>query len=446
MFTPQALHEHLAHCAQAPVWWLGLSGGLDSMVLLEALAKLGKTCQLPPVVAVHVHHGLHPLADKWAEHCEQQCVLRNIPLHIKHVQLEPGASIEAAARDARYQAFASLIGPEDVLLLAHHLDDQLETLLFRLVRGTGLRGLSGMPASRQVGSGQLFRPLLGWRRNELETWAEEQGLRWIEDPANADARFARTTLRHQILPVLRQHWPMVDSSLLRLIEHVEEATSLLDERAAQDFERAEAVSQDPWLQPWPALRVEVLLTLSAARQNNLLRYWLHQQGRRMPDHRQSEVVLDQLGAAEDSQPVVQIDDYQLCRSAGHLWLQSAKGLAAGVPQPLVAFGDTVLAGGNGVLCMRQAQGGISYRPGNWQVGYRQGGERLKLAGRPHRTLKQLFQEAGIPGWLRPAVPLLFCDGELVSVAGRWNAEAFSVGNEQPGWRIEWQPGAQSLLP
>src|SRR5690606_27771851 len=137
MFTPQALQEHLARCAQAPVWWLGLSGGLDSMVLLEALSQLGRIHPLPPVVAVHVHHGLHPLADRWVEHCEQQCALRNIPLHIKRVQLKPGASIEAAAREARYEAFASLIGPEDVLLLAHHLDDQLETLLFRLVRGTG---------------------------------------------------------------------------------------------------------------------------------------------------------------------------------------------------------------------------------------------------------------------------------------------------------------------
>ena len=439
MFTPQALQEHLARCAQAPVWWLGLSGGLDSMVLLEALSQLGRIHPLPPVVAVHVHHGLHPLADRWVEHCEQQCALRNIPLHIKRVQLKRGASIEAAAREARYEAFASLIGPEDVLLLAHHLDDQLETLLFRLVRGTGLRGLTGMPAVRQLGSGQLFRPLLDWRRSELEVWAGEQGLRWIEDPANADPRFARTTLRHEILPVLRQHWPMVDSSLLRLVEHVQEAASLLDERAADDLERAEVFSLDSWLQPWPALELEVLLTLSAARQNNLLRYWLHQHGKRMPDHRQSEVVLSQLNAAEDSQPVVQIDDYQLCRSAGCLWLQAAGEIYAGVPQPVDVFGDCVLTGGNGVLNMRQAPDGIAYRPGKWHIGYRQGGEKIKLAGRPHRSLKQLFQEAGIPGWLRPAVPLLFCDGELVSVAGRWNAEAFSAENAQAGWVLEWQP-------
>ncbi|WP_150302680.1 tRNA lysidine(34) synthetase TilS [Pseudomonas saliphila] len=446
MFTPQALHEQLAHCAQAPVWWLGLSGGLDSMVLLEALTQLGKIHSLPPVVAIHVHHGLHPLADKWVEHCEQQCALRNISLHIKHVQLEPGASIEAAARNARYEAFASLIGPEDVLLLAHHLDDQLETLLFRLVRGTGLRGLTGMPPRRQLGSGQLFRPLLGWPRSELEVWAQQQALRWIDDPANTDARFARTTLRHQILPVLRQHWPMVDASLMRLVEHVAEANSLLDERAAEDLERAQLCAADPWLQPWSALQLDVLLSLSPARQNNLLRYWLQLHGKRTPDHRQSAAVLDQLGAADDSQPVVQIDDYQLRRSAGHLWQQPITGVAAGVSQPLAAFGDTLLAGGNGVLCMRQAQGGISYRPGNWHIGYRQGGERLKLTGRPHRSLKQLFQEAGIPAWLRPAVPLLFCDGELVSVAGRWNAEAFSVNDDQSGWRLEWQPAAQVSLP
>ncbi|HDZ56161.1 MAG TPA: tRNA lysidine(34) synthetase TilS [Pseudomonas xinjiangensis] len=442
MFTPQGLLKELAPCRDAPVWWLGLSGGLDSMALLEALTQLRQTHDLPPVQAIHVHHGLHPDADAWAAHCQQQCDARFIPLHILRVELEQGASIESAARAARYEVFESLIGSGDYLLLAHHRDDQLETLLFRLVRGTGLRGLSGMPRQRSLAAGRLLRPMLCWRRSELAAWAVEQNLLWIEDPANRDQRFARTALRHELLPLLRQQWPAMENSLLRLADHVSEASSLLDERAAEDLALVQAEDADEWLAPWPSLELESMLELSPARQSNLLRYWLTKHDCLLPDHRQLREVLQQLPAASDSQPVTLIGDYQLRRSSGRLWLLSRAGVSAGCEQALAAFVDTRLVNGNGELIFRPMPGGLMWRPGKWRIDYRQGGERIKLSGRPHRSLKQLFQEAAIPFWLRPALPLLYCDGRLVSVAGRWNSEDACAAPDQLGWQISWQPAAQ----
>ncbi|MEB3733466.1 tRNA lysidine(34) synthetase TilS [Halopseudomonas pachastrellae] len=174
----------------APAWWLGLSGGLDSMVLLELMSQARQLSDIPPLHAIHVHHGLHPEADAWAAHCQRACDVRGVPLTVVRVQVVQGGSVEEAARDARYAAFADMLAPGAELLLAHHRDDQLETLMFRLMRGTGVRGLSGMPARRALGAGWLSRPLLDWRRSELEAWARQQGLDWIEDPANADERFA----------------------------------------------------------------------------------------------------------------------------------------------------------------------------------------------------------------------------------------------------------------
>ncbi|PRB84159.1 tRNA lysidine(34) synthetase TilS [Pseudomonas sp. MYb185] len=438
MFNPQALLGQLAPCMDAPVCWLGLSGGLDSMVLLDAMAQLRRQHPLPPLKAIHVHHGLHPDADQWTEHCVRACAARDIPLHVERVCLPAGGNIEELARDARYGVFERLLGPGHCLLLAHHRDDQLETLVFRLLRGTGLRGLAGMPRSRALGRGQLLRPLLPWTRQQLSDWAGRQQLDWIEDPANADPRYARTALRHELLPQLRQRWPSMPDSLLRLAEHAAEANQLLDERAGEDLQLAARAPADAWLRAWPSLELTAVLALSPARQNNLLRYWLHGQGIRLPDQRHLHSLVAQLGAAPDSQPVVPLADAQLYRSSGRLWLLPAGGVPAGIEQPLPQLVDTRLMAGNGRLCLR-AGNDIAQRPGHWRIGYRRGGEQIKLPGRPHQSLKSLFQQAAIPAWLRPAVPLLYCDDRLISVAGRWNAEGADAGSDQSGFSVVWEP-------
>lgn len=423
---------------EAPVCWLGLSGGLDSMVLLDAMAQLRRSCPLPPLKAIHVHHGLHANADLWVEHCQRECAARDIELHIQRVQLPPGGNIEELARDARYAVFEDKLGAGHWLLLAHHADDQLETLLFRLMRGTGIRGLAGMPRSRALGQGSLLRPLLGWSREQLESWAQSQRLSWIEDPANADPRYARTALRHELLPQLRQRWPGLPDNLLRLAEHAEEANQLLDERAAEDLQQAGVPAQDAWLRGWPSLLVESVVALSPARQRNLLRYWLHQHNLRLPDQRHLHSLVVQLGAAGDSQPALRAGAAQLYRSSGRLWLLPSAGVPAGIDQVLTGVADTPLLAGNGRLRLRPGAD-IAWREGEWRVAYRRGGEQIKLPGRPSQSLKSLFQQAAIPAWLRAAVPLLYCDDRLISVAGRWNAEGAGPGSDESGFSVVWEP-------
>ena len=438
MVTLQGVLEQLAPCMDAPVCWLGLSGGLDSMVLLEAMTQLRRHHPLPTLRAIHVHHGLHPDADRWTEHCQRECAARDIELHIQRVQLHPGGNIEELARDARYAVFEQKLEPGHWLLLAHHADDQLETLLFRLMRGTGVRGMAGMPVRRRVGQGSLLRPLLGWTREQLAAWATGQRLNWIEDPANADPRYARTALRHELVPYLRQHWSSLPENLLRLAEHASEANQLLDERALDDLRVAATPVADDWLDCWPSLALESLISLSPARQKNLLRYWLHQQDIRLPDQRHLQSLVEQLIAAEDSQPALQIGSAQLYRSSGRLWLLPAAGVPAGIEQSLSALDEVCLLAGNGRVRF-SAVGGIAYGDGNWRIAYRRGGEQIKLPGRPTQSLKKLFQEAAIPAWLRPAIPLLYCNDQLVSVAGRWNSEVMLAGAGQVGFSMHWEP-------
>lgn len=439
MLDLQGVREQLAPCLDAPVCWLGLSGGLDSMVLLEAVTQLRQTLPLPPLKAIHVHHGLHPKADSWTEHCVRECAARNIELHIERVKLPAGGSVEELARDARYQVFERFLGERDYLLLAHHRDDQLETLMFRMIRGTGLRGLAGMPRQRAIGAGQLLRPLLPWSREHLCEWACAQKLRWVEDPANANPQYARTALRHEVLPDLYRRWPAMPESLLRLAAHADEANNLLDERAAEDLILVQDKLTDPWLQVWPSLNLAALVKLSAARQRNMLRYWLLHSGLRLPDHRHLQTLVEQLTAARDSQPLIKMDGGQLRRSSDRLWLLPERGLPAGVEESLPRLADTALCAGNGLLRLQPGSERDTLTSSRWRIGYRQGGEQIKLAGRPRQSLKKLLQDAAIPVWMRPAIPLLYCDERLLSVAGRWTAEDAEQWLGGTGWVVDWEP-------
>ncbi|MFO7705855.1 MAG: tRNA lysidine(34) synthetase TilS [Halopseudomonas sp.] len=439
MFSAQELLRQLLPCTDAPAWWLGLSGGMDSMVLLDALVELRTAHSLPPLKALHIHHGLHADADLWTLHCMQECRARGVELIVERVQLAAGASIEAQARTARYQAFAMHMGSADCLLLAHHQDDQLETLLFRLLRGTGLRGLAGMPQVRPLTQGRLFRPLLGWNRAQLLVWAESRQLNWIEDPANRDQRFARTLLRHELLPCLRNQWPAAPGHLLQLAEHAAEANLILDERAEQDLQLARPGVTDPWLCAWHSLDAACVQALSHSRQANLLRYWCQLHQFAAPPRRQLQAFLGQLAGSGDGQPEMRVDNYRLCRSSGRLWLLPAATAHTAVPQTLSIWADTPLDAGNGRLLIRPAEQGVRWCPGDWHVCYRQGGEQIKLPGRPTQSLKDLLQQAGIPPWLRARVPLLYCDEQLISVAGRWNAQEASASGDEAAFQVTWVP-------
>ncbi len=435
-FSPEALLAALGPVRQAPALWLGFSGGADSLALLHAVAVLRP--QLPPLRALHIHHGLHLDADSWATRCAHVCAALDVSLHVERVALTTQGNIEQQARDARYAVFTRLLGAGEVMLLAHHRDDQVETLALRLLRGTGLRGLAGMPQRRPLGKGELFRPLLAYGRAELQHWLRERNLSWIEDPANNDQRFARSWLRHQGLPALSKQWPQAPVSLLRVAEHAAEANHLLDELAAEDLAAAQFVSDDPWLQPFPALALSAVQRLSPTRQRNLLRYWLLLKGCRLPDQRHLLALQEQLAAASDRQPHWQLPDARLQLARDSVWLLPVAGIPAGLDEPLPDQMNVHLAAGNGWLRQISEVGALPW-VGDWQIRYRLGGEQLQLLGRPRKALKAVLQEADVPAWLRPALPLLYCDDQLVSVAGRWHSADYAARIDELDWQVSWRP-------
>ena len=279
---------------------VGLSGGCDSVVLLHAVRSLGLT---NPLSAVHVHHGLSPNADDWAQFCQVFCARLSVPLTIRHVRVDRGSSsgLEAAARDARYAEF-SMVDAE-LLLLAQHRGDQAETVLFNLLRGSGVIGAAGMPSERRFGAKRLMRPLLDVSRAEIEAYARENTLSWIEDESNADTIFSRNYLRHEALGILERRFPAAEQNLASAARHFGEAAELLDELAAQDW--AAASDGD-------TLRMAAVRALSLARLKNLLRYRLRKLGWQVPVAARLEEFARQLHTAgPDRHP-------SLCLPAGNM--------------------------------------------------------------------------------------------------------------------------------
>ncbi|WP_312490802.1 tRNA lysidine(34) synthetase TilS [Pseudomonas cremoris] len=423
---PAKLLQALVTWRNASAWHIAFSGGLDSTVLLHLLANAK---DLPPLSAIHIHHGLQVAADAWPAHCQSVCDALGVPLRVMRVHVQPGASLERAARDARYQAFAEVTGAGEVLLTGQHRDDQAETLLFRLLRGAGVRGLAAMPAHRPLAGGHLVRPLLDVSRIELEAYAHEHQLQWIEDPSNADPRFSRNYLRHRVFPTLIERWPQALTSLARTAEHLSEAQILLDELARMDLQGADQPSPFPWL-PLPSLVLAPLRELSDARQRNALRHWLTPLTR-LPDSDHWASWYSLRDAKGDAQPLWRLADGELHRCAERIWW---------VPAAWSEFSDATVSWptlkkplelpGNGRLEF------VGEAPeGSFEVRYRQGGEIIEVPGRGRRDLKRLLNECGVPGFVRGRLPLLYRDEQLLAVptlAGLWP-------NPTGDGQLHWMP-------
>ncbi|MGJ7548234.1 tRNA lysidine(34) synthetase TilS [Pseudomonas alloputida] len=410
----------------AHAWYIAFSGGLDSTVLLHLLANHARSHASPPLRALHIHHGLQSAADAWPAHCQSICDQLGIELQVIHVQVAPGASLEQAARDARYAAFNCVLGPGDILFTAQHRDDQSETLLFRLLRGAGLRGLAAMPWQRPLGQGTLVRPLLDVSRQQLHDYAQAHGLSWIEDPSNSDTAFARNYLRSEVFPVLQQRWPQASQNLARCAEHLGEALGLLDELAQSDLAQAGEGASPAWA-GLESLDLAVLGELSPARQRNALQYWLSRRTR-LPDTRHWAGWADLRDAAGDAQPIWRLAGGQLVRSHGRIWWlngdwlkQPVGPLAWGDPGAALALPDN---GNVRLVCTRPMDG--------LHVAYRQGGEVLDIPGRGRRDLKRLLNELQVPHFVRQRLPLLYCGERLLAVA---NLPSLGQADCQLHWQL-----------
>ncbi|WP_236179298.1 tRNA lysidine(34) synthetase TilS [Pseudomonas mosselii] len=410
----------------APAWYVAFSGGLDSTVLLHQLADYTRNHPAPPLRAIHVHHGLQAAADAWPDHCRAVCAALGVELDVLPVQVAPDASLEQAARNARYDAFEKRLGLGEVLFTGQHRDDQAETLLFRLLRGAGLRGLSAMPQQRPLGQGSLVRPLLGLSRQQLQTYADMHGLVWVDDPSNSDTAFARNFLRGEVFPILRQRWPQAEANLARSAEHLGEAMGLLDELAASDLAIACDNAPLPWLELY-SLSLEVLAAMSPARQRNALQFWLSQRTR-LPDSRHWAGWNDLRDAAADACPVWRLTDGELHRSHGRIWWLNGVWLAAvSGNYPWLDSGQPLRLPGNGSVRLMSAPLGEGLH-----IRYRQGGEIMQLPGRGRRDLKRLLNELQVPHFVRPRLPLLYRGEQLLAVA---NLPELA----QADCQLHWQP-------
>lgn len=415
---------------------VALSGGRDSMVLLDALTLLAPRYGIR-LCALHVHHGLSPHADTWTAFCAAECARRAVPLAIEHVDVrrEPGASTEASARAARYAAFAR--ADVDVVALAHHADDQAETLLLQMLRGAGPAGLSAMPALRaRREAPALVRPLLALPRNAIDAYAVARGLRWIDDESNADTRIKRNFLRREIGPRLALAFPGYPATLVRAARLQAEAADLLDDLAAMDAGDALAGDDDR-----PSLDRRALVALPPARAGNLLRWFLRRHGLPAPSSaRLAEMLTQLVAAAPDARVRLPHAGVELGLHCGNVVVH---------PPPIGPFsvpwgGEARLVLPHGVLEWTTATGaGIAagaIATGRIVVRSRRGGERIQLAvDGPPRALKGLLQRARVPAWERSELPLVFRDGALVAVPGIAVDARYRAAPGTPGRVLTWLP-------
>ena len=416
---------------------LGLSGGVDSVALLVALAELAASLRFS-LRAAHVNHGISPNAPSWAAFCSRLCARLAISLQVETVDIAPyrDLGLEAAARRARYEVFSRI--DADFLVLAQHRDDQAETLLLRLLRGTGLRGLAAMSPVRAVEGTRMsiLRPLLGTSRAEIEAFARARGLEWVEDESNADTARQRNFLRHDVIPVLERQFPAARAAIARTAANLGEARELLDAMARADLERCLGGT---------AVDVPALLRLGEARAKNVLRYWCDTHDLEpLPASRLAELLRQLKESRHDSRTSVEAGAWTFLRYRDQLHLLRAASAPSELNEVWSGENALPLLGLGGVLRFKPEEGrGLSVerlRAGRVTVRLRRGGERLRLdRRRPTRTLKNLFQESGVPPWRRDRLPLVYCGESLVSVPGVGDACDFRAEAGEAGLIVTWEP-------
>ena len=412
---------------------VAFSGGLDSTVLLHQLVQW--RAQHPEVAlrAIHIHHGLSPHADSWVQHCESVCAQWQVSLVVERVHLEDdGLGIEAQARRARYQAFAQTLLPGEVLMTAQHLDDQCETFLLALKRGSGPAGLSAMGENSPFAGTQLIRPLLAQTREALEAWAQQHELCWIEDESNQDDTYDRNFLRLRVTPLLQQRWPHFAQAVARSAALCAEQESLLDELLASDL--ADCITAHGTLLLVP------LMMMSDVRRAALLRRWLAGLNAPMPSRDGLERIWQEVALArEDASPCFRLGEYEVRRYQSQLWwVKSVDGQSETVipwlewktPLALPAGLGSVQLISAGELRMPQADEAVSIRfkaPGLLHIVGRNGG----------RKLKKIWQEQGIPPWRRDTTPLLFYGETLIAAAGVFVTREGAAEDEE-GVSLVWR--------
>lgn len=411
------------------------SGGADSHALLHALVSL----ELPQdILALHVNHGLSSHADNWQLHCETVCRDLQVRFCAERANIrQNGTGVENAARQARYDIFSRHVVAGDVLLMAHHADDQIETFFLRLLRGAGVRGLGGMPEWRAIGDGCLYRPWLACSRGDIRDYAGSHQLLWVEDESNVDLQFDRNYLREEVLPVLQARWPQAGLSIARSMAWCGEADAVTDELADIDYFACYPHAERHGY----SLAYAYLRGLSRARRRNVLRMWFTRSGIPVPGHRILDAIQQQtMDSRIDASPLVEWENWQCRRHQGRLYvmpalqpMESERIWQCRVEDGLsdASFGELTFAAVSG--------SGMRIDPARpLTISFAREGVRCRPAGREHsQSLKKLFQECGVPPWLRERTPLIYQDEQLLAVGDWWICADAVVAGDQDGYIPQW---------
>ncbi len=454
------------------------SGGIDSHVLLHCCKKLNLT-----VRAVHVHHGLQNIADEWVNHCQSICRVLNIHLDVIYVDAKKnkGQSPEEAARSVRYQALRKNLIDGDCLLTAQHLNDQAETLLLQLFRTASTAGLSAMPVQRPLGKNSHLRPLLSFSRQEIEKFAEENSLNWIEDPTNQDVSYDRNFIRKEIVPLLESRWPKITGQLSTVARLQSNNLQVLEDMAAIDLANLINVpayqSIASFYSVVSVLSLSRLKKLSSARRLNVLRYWIIKMLRNQSTNILPKIspiisptrnLLEEMdravvNSAPDANPVITFSDFEIRKFHSDLYLLKLAGPSFGsltahpcattdkkhsdlehndLKQDIVwkPLSPVVIPALNIQLKSIDSIGeGLNKNLLNESltIRFRKGGEIFHPVGRRHsQRLKKLLQEANVPPWDRESIPLVYYKDELIAVVGLWVCKQYAVSDDEEGWLVD----------
>ncbi len=419
--------------------FVAFSGGLDSTTLLHALVSID-SIDPERITALHFNHALNEQAGAWELHCKEQCRLRGVRMESHPMQPgDPrGRGTEAMAREARYEWLQAQMSMGSVLMTAHHLNDQVETVLANFFRGSGVRGLAGIRKSRSLTYGSLWRPLLGVERESIVEYAIEHGLQWIEDPMNVDCRYTRNHLRHRVLPVVREKWRGVDGVIARSAENWLDASELLDEIAESDLAAMRRCREGRF----NLVSISDLTSHGRRRMTNALRMWFVQCGFEIPHRRRLFNVIDSL-IAEKREPtcLVSWPGAEVRRYRDWLYLSATRQRTTfttlnwdrNATDPVLIHDRRLVAHpaqGAGIRSSVYDNSTIVIRP-------RRGGESCQVPGSLyHKKLKKIFQEKGIPPWQRNDIPLLYIGDSLAGVVGVCYCQPYAAGENEPGVTFE----------
>ena len=436
LFLVSHVKDVLSEYLDAGTCWIAYSGGLDSHVLLHTLARIKNEIK-PELVAVHINHGISHDAESWQKHCQSVCENYAVKFLSFTVDISQknNKGTEAFAREKRYEIFTGLMMDHDLLLTAHHLNDQAETMLLQLIRGSGPDGLAGMPQSREFSNGYLVRPLLDYSREEIHEYALKESLHWVEDESNKSNQYDRNYLRNNIIPGLLMRWPGVLKTIRRASRHQAEARSLINEISENDLV---TVCEDEWSK----IDLTKLDELSLIRKKNVLRAWIKKNQLEIPNAQIIEKTHDEvIHANSENNPCINWEGGEIRRYRGFLYLMRPLS-THDVKTTTIWDLKKPLSLTSGYLKADLGKGcGIKKEMitnDSVEVRYRHGGERIRPSGRGHtHELKKLYQDEGVLPWLRDRIPLIYFENELIAVGDLWIEHRYAASQSEPGWQIKW---------